>query len=156
MLIKFVNNFKELKFKETFLFFFFIKLLYTIYAVFIFGKISTISDTESYLGTTIFFTFEIFKSNTLFMMFITSVLKYFLRLDILVHFSFTLLSFYSLVKLIKRVTIGNANGSYILIFFFLMPSFGMWTSTIVKEAISCFLRTNMDILVLENWVLKRL
>ncbi len=25
-----------------------------------------------------------------------------------------------------------------------------------EEAISCFLRTNMDILVLENWVLKRL
>ncbi|MHA8095453.1 hypothetical protein ACMH5Q_11215 [Aquirufa lenticrescens] len=85
----------------------------------------------------IFFNGSILTSNTSLMMFITALLKFFLRFDILVHLAFSIISFIGLKYLIQNIST-RAKDVYVLIFFFLMPSFGMWTSTIVKESLSCF------------------
>ncbi|MBU0694977.1 MAG: hypothetical protein KKE39_00415 [Bacteroidetes bacterium] len=68
---------------------------------------------------------------------LTAILKKILFLDFFVHLAYCLFSFWGLTILIKELK-WSLYKEYILVFFLSMPSFGMWTSVISKEAFTCF------------------
>ena len=112
------------------------KILYTIYGVFIFGKISSIGDADAYLAAPIIISFNTLTSNTIFLGTFTSLLKHILFVDFFVHIAYCLLSFFSLKLVIEELKLTKAQ-EYFLVFMLIMPSFGTWTSIIMKESLSC-------------------
>lgn len=112
------------------------KLFYTFYGVFIFGKISTITDVDAYLMAPIQLSINTLTNNTMLMGTITAILKKILFVDIFVHLAYSLLSFYCLKLVIEELKLRKVN-EYFIIFMLIMPSFGMWTSIVVKESLSC-------------------
>jgi hypothetical protein len=111
------------------------KILYSIYGVFIFGKISSIGDADAYLAAPIIISFRTFTSNTLLMGTFTSLLKHILFVDFFVHLTYCLMSFFSLKLVIEELKLTKAQ-EYFLVFMFILPSFGTWTSIIMKESLS--------------------
>lgn len=118
--------------------FFTFKILYTFYGVFIFSKISNVGDAEAYLIAPINLSFSVLVNNTLLMGTVTAILKKILYFDFFVHLAYCLFSFYCLKWVIEELKLTIAQ-EYFLVFMFLMPSFGLWTSIIVKESLSCSL-----------------
>ena len=114
-----------------------LKVCYCFYGVFIFGKITYLGDSVTYLNSPITLSMATLRNNTLLITTITAILKKVLFLDILVHLAFCLFSFWGLVILIKELK-WSIYKEYILVFFLCLPSFGMWTSVICKEAFTCF------------------
>lgn len=112
--------------------------MYTFYGVFIFSKISNVGDADAYLMAPINLTSTVLKNNTLLMGTLTAILKKILFLDIFVHLTYSLFSFFCLKWVIEELKL-TTKQEYFLIFMFLMPSFGTWTSIIVKESLSCSL-----------------
>lgn len=114
-----------------------LKLFYCFYGVFIFGKFTYLGDSISYLNSPITLGLGTLRNNTLLIATITAILKKVLIIDFLVHIVYCLFSFWGIVLLLKQLK-WTLYKEYILVFFLSMPSFGMWTSVISKEAFTCF------------------
>jgi hypothetical protein len=69
---------------------------------------------------------------------LTALLKKVLFVDFFVHLSYSLFSFLCLKWVIEELKLTSPQ-EYFLILMLLMPSFGTWTSIIVKESLSCSL-----------------
>ena len=129
------NRASGFRMKKNIFILFVFKILYTFYGVFIFGKISTISDADSYLAAGIEFSRTTLTSNTMLMGTITALLKKILFFDISVHLTYSLFSFYCLKLVIQELKLSRRHENF-LVFMLILPTFGMWTSVIVKESLS--------------------
>ncbi len=114
------------------------KIFYTFYGVFIFGKISDISDADGYLAAPIILSTAVLKSNTVLLGTITAILKSFLFVGFFVHLAYSMISFFCLKFVIDALKLTRSQ-EYFLILMLIMPTFGTWTSIIVKESPSCSL-----------------
>lgn len=114
------------------------KIFYTLYGVFIFAKISPVGDADAYLIAPIELSIHTLTNNTVLMGTVTAILKKILFLDVFVHLAYSLSSFYFLKVVIEQLKLTKPQ-EYFLILMLLFPSFGTWTSIIVKEAFSCSL-----------------
>ena len=122
--------------KRTTFFLLCFKLLYCIYGVFIFGKLSPLGDSGAYLNSPIVINSGLLRNNTLLISTVTAILKKFLFIDFFVHLAFCLMSFWALKLVIETLRFSQGK-TYLLIFLLSFPSFGMWTSVVSKEALTC-------------------
>ncbi len=114
-----------------------LKVFYCFYGVFIFGKLTFLGDSGSYLSSSMELSLTTLKDNTLLIKFTTALLKKVLVIDFFVHLAYCLFSFWGLVLVLKELKL-SLYKEYILVFFLCMPSFGMWASVVSKEAFSVF------------------
>ena len=131
-----IKEINDIRVKKSIFIFFVFKVLYTFYGVFIFSKISNVGDAQGYLAAPINLSFSVVTSNTLLMGTLTAIIKKIVFFDFFVHLVYSLFSFYCLKCVIEELKLTKAQ-EYFLIFMLLMPSFGTWTSIIVKESLSC-------------------
>ena len=113
------------------------KLIYTFFAVFIFANLTSLGDSNLYLNGDFELNFSILTSSTSFVIFITYLLKKVLYFPILVHLFYCIITFLALKYLLRNLKLNNTL-ERLLIFLLIMPSFGMWTSIISKEAANLF------------------
>jgi hypothetical protein len=131
-------NLSAIKIRRPFFILLLFKLFYTVYGVFVFGKISSISDADSYLISPIDLSMSVLTSNTVLMGTVTAILKKILFVDFFVHLAYSIGSFYFLKVVIEELKL-TSRQEYFLILMLVLPSFGTWTSIIVKESLSCSL-----------------
>lgn len=124
------------KIKRTTLFLLSFKLLYCVYGVFIFGNLSPLGDSGTYLNSPILVNFDLLRNNTLLTSTVTAVFKKFLVIDFFVHLAFCLLSFWALKLVLDTLRFSQIK-TYFLIILLSFPSFGMWTSVVSKEVLTC-------------------
>ena len=136
--VRWKNNLYDIRVKKSIFILFVAKIIYTLYGVFVFSKISSISDADSYLNAPIIISQNLLVSNTVLMGTITALLKRILFIDFFVHLAYSLFSFYCLKLLIESLKLSRKL-EYFLVFMLILPSFGTWTSVIVKESLSCSL-----------------
>lgn len=122
--------------KRTTFFLLCLKLLYCIYGVFIFGKLSPLGDSGAYLNASLEINAGLLQNNTLIISTLTSIIKKILFIDFFVHLAFCLMSFWAL-KLVLETLRFSQGKTYLLILLLCFPSFGMWTSVVSKEALTC-------------------
>ncbi len=133
-----IREINEIRVKKSIFIFFVFKVIYTFYGVFIFSKISNVGDADAYLRAPINLTSTVLRDNTMLMGTLTAILKKVLFVDLFVHLAYSLFSFYCLKWVIEELKLTKPQ-EYFLILMLLMPSFGTWTSIIVKESLSCSL-----------------
>jgi hypothetical protein len=133
-----VRKINDVRIKKSIFIFLVFKILYTFYGVFIFSKISNVGDAEGYLLAPINLTSAVLRNNTILMGTLTALLKKVLFFDFFVHLAYSLFSFYCMKLVIDELKLTRPQ-EYFLILMLLMPSFGTWTSIIVKESLSCSL-----------------
>jgi hypothetical protein len=124
------------KIKRTTFFLLCFKLLYCFYGIFIFGNLSPLGDSGTYLNSPIVIDYGLFRNNTLLTSTFTAVVKKIFLFDIFVHLVFCLMSFGAL-KLVLDTLKFSQTKTYILILLLSFPSFGMWTSVVSKEVLTC-------------------
>jgi len=131
-----INQIISSKIKKTTFFLLSMKLLYCIYGVFIFGKLSPLGDSGTYLASPVVLTTNILRNNTLLISTVTAIFKKILFIDFFVHIAFCLISFWGLKMVLETLRFSQTK-EFILILMLSMPSFGMWTSVVSKESLSC-------------------
>src|SRR4051812_6000741 len=125
--------------------YFFIKLFYMVFAIFIFSHLTTLGDTFDYLHAPFHFSPRIFYSSTDMMQFAGAVCKLIFGADVLACLPFMLLSFYGVYYAVDRLNLYQYS-AYILILFSL-PNFGVWTSILGKEAVGCFFSSVIGVVI---------
>jgi hypothetical protein len=137
-----------MKFKRIWVIYFFVKVFYLVFAIFIFSRLTTLGDTFEYLHHPLEFSYKIFFSSTAFMQFTGAVFKLIFRSDVLACFPLMLLSFYGIYYAVDRLDLYKY-ATYILILFSL-PNFGVWTSIHGKEAVGCFFCSVLAVVVIKS------
>ncbi|MEJ7559224.1 MAG: hypothetical protein WKF66_13020 [Pedobacter sp.] len=137
-----------MKVKKIWAIYFFIKVFYMFFAIYIFSRITTLGDTFDYLNSALQFTPRIFYSSTALMQFIGAISRSALRLDILACIPFMLLSFYGVYYAVDRLNLYRYS-TYILILFSL-PNFGVWTSVLGKDAVGCFFMCIISVVLVKK------
>lgn len=127
---------------------FWLKFLFCIYGVFIFGKFTYLGDSETYLATPLEFSLAVFYNNTSLVGFITALLKKLLVVNFFVHLVYLAFTFWGLSKLIKRLNLPPKN-EFTLVVLLSFPSFAMWTSVVSKESLTCFFSSFVIIWILD-------
>ena len=133
-----IRKINDIRIKKSIFIFFVFKILYTFYGVFIFSKISNVGDSSAYLIAPIDLSSLVLTDNTTLMETLTAILKKILFVDFFVHLAYSIFSFYCMKWVIEELKLTKPQ-EYFLILMLLMPSFGTWTSIIVKESLSCSL-----------------
>ena len=113
-----------------------VKLVYCLFGVFVFGKLSPLGDSSAYLNSPIIINTGLLRNNTLLISTFTAILKKILFLDFFVHLAFCLIAFWALKLVIETLRFSPVK-TYFLIILLSFPSFGMWTSVVSKEALIC-------------------
>jgi hypothetical protein len=138
----------KLRFRKIWVVYFFIKLFYMAFAIFIFSRLTTLGDTFDYLNTPLYFTPQIFYSSTAMMQFLGAFCKLIFRADILACLPFMLLSFYGVYYAVDRLNL-YPYAAYVLVLFSL-PNFGVWTSILGKEAVGCFFSCVIAVMLIKK------
>jgi hypothetical protein len=73
----------KLSFKKIWVIYFFIKVFYMFFAVFVFSRLTTLGDTFDYLHTPLHFQPSVFYSSTSFMQFSGGLMKLIFKADVL-------------------------------------------------------------------------
>jgi hypothetical protein len=126
----------RLYFKRIWVIYFFIKVFYLLFAVFIFSHLTTLGDTFDYLNTPLHFSPAVFYSSTALMQFMGGLFKLIFRADVIACIPFMVLSFYGIYYAVDRLDL-YCYSTYVIILFS-MPNFGVWTSILGKDAVGCF------------------
>jgi hypothetical protein len=137
-----------MKVRKIWAIYFFIKVFYLFFAVYIFSRITTLGDTFDYLNSALRFSPSILYSSTAFMQFAGAISRLVLRLDILACIPFMLLSFYGVYYAVDRLNLYRYS-TYILILFSL-PNFGVWTSVLGKDAVGCFFMCIISVILVKK------
>lgn len=124
------------------------KILFCIYGVFIFGKLSFLGDSEMYLSMPLEFITRNLYNNTFFVGFVTAALKKILFVNFFIHLAYCFITFWSLKKLFNRLNLKPKN-EITLVVLLSFPSFAMWTSVVSKESLTCFFSTFVIIWILD-------
>jgi hypothetical protein len=143
-----ITQSEEMKVKKIWAIYFFIKVFYMFFAIYIFSRITTLGDTFDYLNSPLQFTPRILYSSTAFMQFIGALSRKVLRLDILACIPFMLMSFYGVYYAVDRLNLYRYS-TYILILFSL-PNFGVWTSVLGKDAVGCFFMCIISVILIKK------
>ncbi|MDB5111064.1 MAG: hypothetical protein JWR67_2178 [Mucilaginibacter sp.] len=137
-----------MKFKRIWVIYFFIKLFYMFFAIYIFSHLTKLGDTFDYLNWPLQFTPRIIYSSTALMRFLGALFKLIFRADVLACIPFMLLSFYGIYYAVDRLNLYKY-AAYILILFSL-PNFGVWTSVLGKEAVGCFFSAVIAVMLIKK------
>lgn len=116
--------------------YFMIKLFYMFFALFVYSKITPLGDTSGYMNGTFYNSETFYYKSTSMMSLLGSTLTSLFG-SVLSHVPFVVLSFYGIYYSVSRLKLSNKQLFYILLLLSL-PSFGVWTSIISKEAIGVF------------------
>ncbi|WP_127342269.1 hypothetical protein [Ancylomarina longa] len=106
-------------------------------AVFVIARLTKLGDTELYLNSSIPFSLKGLFISTDLIIYLVRIIKLVFRLDIIVHFFFCITSIVGIIYPLKKLSLSKRN--YRLLFFLLMlPSFGIWTSIVGKDALGAY------------------
>jgi len=128
--------------------YFFIKVFYMFFAVFVFARITTLGDTFDYLNSYLQWRPDVLYSSTAFMEFTGALFKLLFRFDVLACFPFMLLSFYGIYYAVDRLNLYPYAVYIIILFSF--PNFGVWTSILGKEAVGCFFGAVIAVMLIKK------
>lgn len=137
-----------MQFKKIWVIYFFIKIFYMFFAVFVFSHLTTLGDTFDYLNTPLHFTPAIFYSSTAFMQFTGGLFRLIFRANVLACLPLMLLSFYGIYYAVDQLSLYKYS-TYIIILFSL-PNFGVWTSIHGKEAVGCFCSAIIAVMLIKK------
>lgn len=127
---------KVFLYKKYWFFFFLIKFLYMIVAIFVYSNFTQLGDNASYLDGYHYFPSAMFYSSTAMIGTVASTLSSIFG-TFITNFLFFLLSFYGIYYSVNKLDLNNKQLFYIL-FLLSLPSFGMWSSIAGKEAVAVF------------------
>ena len=126
----------KIRFKQIWVIYFFIKIFYMFFAVFIFSRLTTLGDTFDYLNSQLNLNLSVLYSSTALMQFTGAFFKLIFKVDVLACIPFMLLSFYGVYYAVDRLNLYRY--SVFIIIVFSLPNFAVWTSILGKEAVGCF------------------
>ena len=139
---------RTIRFKKIWAIYFFIKVFYMVFAVYVFSRLTTLGDTFDYLHSPLQFSSKILYSSTELMQFTGALFKLLFRLDVLACIPLMLLSFYGVYYAVDRLNLYRYS-AYIIILFSL-PNFAVWTSIHGKEAVGCFFCTVIAVMLIKK------
>lgn len=117
-------------------YFFIVKLSYIFIAIYVYGSITTLGDTYSYIHGSKYNENFLFTDSTSMMSFLglysTKIFG-----EIFTHLPFCFLSFYGIYYSVSRLKLSNKQLFFVLLLLS-FPSFGVWTSIASKEAVGVF------------------
>lgn len=116
--------------------YYFSKIFYMFFAVFIFSRLTILGDTDRYIAGPTFGEMSFIYNSTSMMDFFAHGISLFLS-QYGAHLFFLSLSFYGVYLPLKKMNLSNKRLTFILIFLS-VPSFGVWTSIVSKESVSVF------------------
>ena len=113
-----------------------VKFFWMFFALFVFKNYVQLADSESYLNGSYIDFDNVFNSSTS----MTGIIAFTLREYvgyIGANIVFLLIAFYGVYRPVNKLNLSNKN-LILCLFFLSLPSFGIWTSIVGKEAISVF------------------
>ena len=114
--------------------YFIIRFFYLLFAILVFGRISTLGDTQRYLGAGINFTISIFYNSTSLMDCIGGLIgTLFGGTNIISNFPFMMISFWIVKWTINELNLRKFVNSSFLLVLISLPNFCIWTSVCSKE-----------------------
>jgi hypothetical protein len=127
---------KIIKYKKVWQYFFISKIIYMLFALFIYSKLTSLGDTFSYLNGSHYNIENVLWSSTS-MMGVSGF--YLARIfgNVLANIPYLILAFYGIYYSVSRIHLTKKELIYLLLFLSL-PSFGVWTSISSKESIGVF------------------
>jgi hypothetical protein len=128
--------------------YFFIKVFYLFFAIYVFSHLTTLGDTFDYLNSPLDFGPQILYSSTALMQFSGAFLRIIFHSDVLASVPFMLLSFYGIYYAVDQLNLYQYS-TYIIILFSL-PNFGVWTSVLGKEAVGCFFCSVIAVIIIKK------
>ena len=108
-----------------------------LFAVYVYGRLTTLGDTETYLTATPEFSWSVLVSSTGFMNFTGGVIGMVTGGTILTHLVFLTAAFYGIYYPLRRIDLTQKQLVAVLLVLSL-PSFAVWASVIGKEAVGVF------------------
>lgn len=125
-----------MKFNKIWFLYYCSKMFYMLFAVFIFSRLTVLGDTERYLeGPTFGELSFLYNSTSMMDLFAHGIST--LASQFGAHIFFLSLSFYGVYLPLSKMNLTN-NQLVTVLFFLSVPSFGVWTSIVSKEAVSVF------------------
>lgn len=129
-------------------YYFFIRIFYLFFAVFVYGNLTTLGDTERYLGNPIHFSVSIFYNSTEMMDFIGGIVGTLSGgLNVISNLPFTLLSFYMIRWTIRELKLTGFINWYLLLLLLSLPNFCIWTSICSKEVFGLVFSAIFSVLI---------
>ncbi|WP_166332553.1 hypothetical protein [Sphingobacterium chungjuense] len=125
-----------MKFRKFWVAYFGVKIFYLFFAFFVYGRITSLGDTSTYLNSGIVLGPNVLYSSTAMMVFFGGIFKKVFFLDVLASIPSMLLSLYGIYYAVERLFLYR----YPILLFILLslPNFAVWTSVHSKEAVGCF------------------
>ncbi len=135
-----------MKFRKFWVAYFCVKIFYLFFAFFVYGRITSLGDTSTYLNGGISLMPNVLYSSTAMMGFFGGLFKKIFFLDVLASIPLLLLSFYGIYYAVDRLSLYRHP---ILLFLLLsLPNFAVWTSIHSKEAVGCFFSGIIAVMVI--------
>lgn len=114
--------------------YFVVRIIYLLFAVLVYGRMTTLGDTERYLSAGFQFSPEIFYNSTRFMDFVGGISgQLFGGNNPLSNFPFMLLSFFAVRWVVRRCGFDRDINPYLMFILISLPNFCIWTSICSKE-----------------------
>jgi hypothetical protein len=126
----------KLVFKSAWFYFFIIKILYMLLALFVYSNFTSLGDTPDYLSGRHFNVSLMFIQSTNMIGTIGTFFSTILGTT-LANIPFLILSFYGIYYPIQKINLTNKQ-LYYLLGLLSLPTFGIWTSICSKESVSVF------------------
>jgi hypothetical protein len=123
------------RYKKIWVLFFISKLAYTFLALAVYSRFTTLGDSAAYIASS-HSKVNWFINSTAIMDYTASSASFFFG-DYGTHIFFCILAFYGIYTSLEKANLNKRN-LYLTLVFLSLPSIGIWTSIVSKEAILCF------------------
>lgn len=145
-----MNTFK-FKIDKFWCYYLIIRLIYLVFAILVYGKLTSLGDTERYLTASLSaISFpDIFISSTSMMDAIGSILGIAGGSNILTNLPFTILSFYTIKWAIDKYEFRKYIDNRLLLIVLSLPNFCVWTSICSKETVGLVFSAILGSLILD-------
>ena len=137
------------KISRFWLYYFFIRVFYLFFTIFVFQRFTSLGDTHRYLSRNISFTLRIFFDSTTFMDFFAGAVGTLFRQDmILSNFPAMLISFFTVRWVVEKLSLRKYVNNFFLMIMISLPNFSVWTSVWTKELFGLVFSAIIAVLVI--------